>query len=89
MGRVVCLPASARASSASQARLVKRNWEGSSSSSEEDDPSSSSSYAADGATAPPTLPSSGGAPPSLAGAKKSLGGTGSPSKSWSFSTSSS
>jgi hypothetical protein len=43
-------------------------------------PASMLGDAADGATAPPTLPSSGGAPPSLAGAKKSLGGTGSPSK---------
>eukprot|EP01049_Picozoa_sp_SAG25_P003914 SAG25_NODE_236_length_11287_cov_246.398999_2_plen_294_part_00 len=36
--------------------------------------------AADGAAAPPVPSTSGGAPPSLAGAKKSLGGTGSPSK---------
>eukprot|EP01047_Picozoa_sp_COSAG01_P017313 COSAG01_NODE_913_length_12779_cov_9.134385_14_plen_174_part_00 len=36
--------------------------------------------AADGAAAPPAPQASGGAPPSLAGAKKSLGGTGSPSK---------
>eukprot|EP01047_Picozoa_sp_COSAG01_P105947 COSAG01_NODE_35108_length_536_cov_207.157895_1_plen_80_part_01 len=36
--------------------------------------------AADGAAAPPASQASGGAPPSLAGAKKSLGGTGSPSK---------
>eukprot|EP01047_Picozoa_sp_COSAG01_P010798 COSAG01_NODE_464_length_16617_cov_126.274428_3_plen_263_part_00 len=38
--------------------------------------------AADGAAAPPVPSTSGGAPPSLAGAKKSLGGTGSPPKSW-------
>ena len=37
--------------------------------------------ASDGAAAPPVPQASGGAPPSLAGAKKSLGGTGSPSKS--------
>ena len=37
--------------------------------------------AADGAAAPPDPRASGGAPPTLAGAKKSLGGTGSPSKS--------
>eukprot|EP01047_Picozoa_sp_COSAG01_P111169 COSAG01_NODE_39965_length_469_cov_2.851351_1_plen_87_part_10 len=36
--------------------------------------------AADGAAAPSDPRASGGAPPSLAGAKKSLGGTGSPSK---------
>jgi hypothetical protein len=37
--------------------------------------------AADDAAAPPTLQASGGAPPPLAGAKKSLGDPGGPSKS--------
>jgi hypothetical protein len=36
--------------------------------------------AADDAVAPPTLQASGGAPPPLAGAKKSLGDPGGPSK---------
>jgi hypothetical protein len=36
--------------------------------------------AADDAEAPPTLQASGGAPPPLAGAKKSLGDPGGPSK---------
>jgi hypothetical protein len=35
----------------------------------------------DDAVAPPTLQASGGAPPPLAGAKKSLGDPGGPSKS--------